>query len=194
MGNRASISSFAAALCVVATTVAAPTARAEEPIRRVGWTLDVGLPDVAQLGVVFRPARPLHVSLTGGTNGFGVGGRAQLTLKVPWDVGPALSVEAGGFVPSDARYLLGEKTNLPVLQSVGWIWGSAHAGLEFGDPKATFFLYGGMTEMRMNVSGVDAFVDQQLENDTLDVEDLRVTARFPSARIGVKFWFRARSE
>lgn len=162
-----------------------------------GATLDIGVPDAVNLGVAYRPIDPIRLSLTGGTNGIGVGGRVGIAVKVPWDVAPVLAVEAGHYLESDANWvvvgLAGEGAALPVFERIGYTYANGHAGLEFGNPKATFYVHGGMSAVFANVKGLQALVDKEAGPGALRIEDGRLTVYAPSARIGFIVYFKGRS-
>ena len=175
----------------------AGTALADEPLRMVGITGDLGVPDVLHLGLAFRPVDPLRLTTSLGTNGIGAGGRFGVSLKVPWDVAPVVDLSIGHFLESDATWLAvelaGEQAALPVLERVGYSYASARAGLEFGNPKATLYLHVGMTGMVTHVRGLQALADKEVGEGTLVVEDAMIRALFPSARVGFIVYFKRKT-
>ena len=169
-------------------------ASADEPLRDLGLTFDVGVPDVVHLGAVYRPLDPLRLTAAVGTNGFGAGGRFGVAVKIPWDVAPVLAVDIGHFLESDATWLAvelaGEGAAIPILERVGYTYASARAGLEFGNPKATLYLHLGMSGMVADVHGLQAWADKEAGEGVLTIDDARITAYYPSARIGFIVYFK----
>jgi len=161
---------------------------------RVGITVDAGVPDLLQAGVVLRPVMPLRFTVTGGTNAIGGGVRAGVAIKAPWDVAPALALEVGHFFPADAQALAGQISGAdiknPVLERVGYSYANAHVGLELGNVRSTFYVHVGMSEVHATVRGVQAWADQEAGVGTVVLTDPTVRVVAPSARVGVIGYFR----
>ncbi len=161
-------------------------------IGRIGITGDVGVPEGAMLGLAVRPFRPVRIGLAAGSNAIGFGARASLTLKVPVWLGPSLTVEGGWYPPADANGLVSriagsESAAGPArgtLESIGYHWGSARAGLEFGDRRGSFVIAVGMTQLHSTVERVDEWTT----DPTDEVGPLRVTVLGPSAQVGGVVW------
>lgn len=185
------------ALLIALTSVATAQEPGRDRIRHVGVTFDAGAPDGVNLGIAWRPVDPVRVSVTAATNGIGAGGRLGVALKVPWDVAPVLTAEAGHFLEADANWVVsalgGEQSSISVLERVGYTFANARAGLEFGNPKATFYVHAGMSGIWTKVRGLQAFVDKEAGEGTLRIEDPSVRAFVPSARFGFIIYFKGRA-
>ncbi len=184
-------------LLLASTQVAAAQEPARKPVRHVGVTFDLGAPDGLNLGIAWRPVDPVRFSVTAATNGIGGGGRVGVALKAPWDVAPVIAVEGGHFLEADANWVVGalggEQDGISVLERVGYTFANAHGGLEFGNPKATFYIHGGMSGIWTKVRGLQAFVDKEADEGTLRIDDANIRAFVPSARFGFIIYFKGRS-
>ncbi len=184
-------------LLLAFTTVATAQQPGRDPIRHVGVTFDVGAPDGLNLGIAWRPVDPVRFSVTGATNGIGGGGRVGVALKAPWDVAPVVTAEGGHFLEADANWVIGafggEVEGISVLERVGYTFANAHGGLEFGNPKSTFYIHAGMSGIWTKVRGLQAFVDKEAGEGALRIEDANIRAFVPSARLGFIIYFRGRS-
>lgn len=170
--------------------------RPRDSIRHVGVTFDLGAPSGLNLGVAWRPVDPMRFTFTGATNGIGGGGRVGVALKAPWDVAPVIAAEAGHFLDADANWIvtaLGEEESISILERIGYTFANAHAGLEFGNPKATFYIHAGMSRVWTRIRGLQAWVDKEVGEQTLHIEDARVRAYLPSARLGFIIYFKRRA-
>ena len=173
-------------------TVAEAGERPRHTFGRVGLTGDVGVPEGAMIGLAVRPVRPLRIGVAGGTNAIGFGVRGAVTVKVPSWLGPSLTVEGGMYPPADANGLVSRIAGSEdasgsargVLESVGYHWGSARAGLEFGDRRASFVVSVGVTRLYSRVERIDEWTT----DPTDEVEPVRVTVTGPSAQIGGVVW------
>jgi len=165
---------------------------AQEPRRPfLGLLLDVGVPEGAEVSLLFRPWYWLrfHGGLMNNAVSTGIQGGVSLIPFYSWFT-PALTVEAGHFFADDAngivrRFSSKPNFNNPLLKHVGYDFGNAHLGLEIGSPRVvSFFLRGGLSYIRGNVSGVEEAIGGRVEAD-----DLKVRGVVPSAKLGLMMYF-----
>jgi hypothetical protein len=166
-----------------------------KPLPLLGVMLDVGLPDGANASLVFRPYSWLRAHGGGGYNMISGGVRAGVTL-VPFGAGPSATIEAGHYFDGNAnglaRRLTGSTSSNAVLERIGYDYGNAHLGLDFGSRRATFYVHGGMSYIRAEIHNFESVVSttasQNGGNDSTEIsiaEDPTVGAWFPSAKLGL---------
>ena len=150
----------------------------------LGLQIDAGVPDGANVAVVWRPWHWLRFHGGGAYNmvGFGVRGGVSLLPLDAW-LTPSLVVEGGHFFEGDLQgfvaTLAGEAPD-GTPRDVRYDYGNLHLGLELGSPDFTFYLRGGY-------SLVDATVvpDTESPADNLRFErDAHVRALTPSGKLG----------
>jgi hypothetical protein len=162
---------------------------ADDGVRRVGIGSDVGVPDGATASLVIRPIRALRLHVGGGTNYVSPGVRAGVTL-VPlasW-FSPTLSFDVGRYFEGDAnplaRMVSGDSSfNAKVLERVGYDYMNAHAGLEFGRKRFTFYIHAGMSHVATEVH--DLSVSDDSGAGVTFTDDPRVRLWTVSARVGM---------
>jgi hypothetical protein len=163
-------------------------------VRHFGLSLDAGVPDGAGLSFVFRPWRWVRASVGAVTNGFAPGIRGGLTF-VPfnWAVAPSLTVEAGRFAQGDANGIAARVTgdsgyHSGYLDQVAYGFGSAHLGLEIGNPNRwSIFLHAGYSHVIGTVSSFGAGLSEST-GATLQATPLHTQITFPSAKLGFVFF------
>lgn len=161
---------------------------AAEPTFGIGT--DVGVPDGATASLVVRPVRALRLHVGGSHNYVSPGVRAGVTL-VPFAswFSPTLSVDAGRYVEGDAnplaRMITGDHSfKASVLERVGYDYVNAHAGLEFGRKRFTFYIHAGMSRVTTEVHELGATADESGAGVTF-VDDPRLRLWTVSARAGL---------
>ncbi len=173
---------------------AAPTAPAKLP--KLGMMADAGLPDGANASLVFRPMRWMRLHGGGGYNMISAGVRAGVTLVVPFAVGPSATLEVGHYFDGNAngvaQKFAGSSFSSAMLERVGYDYGNAHLGLDFGSRRVTFYIHAGMSYVRAQVHNVDSVVASRTESGTGSYttevsvkQDPTVRAWFPSAKLGL---------
>lgn len=149
----------------------------------LGLMLDAGVPDGANLSLVYRPFHWLRFHAGPSYNLVSVGVRGGVSL-IPFDewISPSLVVEGGHFFPAQ---LSGFVEGVLGLSSDGlpewaqYSYANVHLGLEFGSPDFVFYLRGGY-------SFIDAYLTPSSSpGDGVRLEgDAHVTAFAPSAKLG----------
>jgi hypothetical protein len=144
------------------------------------------------LSLVWRPAWPLRLHAGALSYGAGLGARAGLSL-VPFKfpLTPSLTLEAGRHFPADAnrvgRWVSGDPAfSSPLLSRVAYDFANAHLGLEVGSVRRfSVSLRGGLSYLRSQVDGAQAFLDAELEQEpgSLAVSTPRLRAVLPSAKL-----------
>jgi hypothetical protein len=134
-------------------------ARQAERWPLVGAMVDVGVPDGLIGSLVVRPWKWVRAYGGAGTNSVSKGWRGGLAL-IPFGAGPSLSVEYGSYGQGDANGLVrsvagGEWSGSPLLSKLEYSYANAHAGLEFGGKRFTFFVHGGVSRVwaQLHTSG-----------------------------------------
>ncbi len=124
----------------------------EQPVkprhRWVGIQFDLGVPDGAAFGLVFRPYVDwLRLHVSGTYNGLSGGVRGGLTLDpINFPMAPTLTVEGGHSFEGKFPGI----TNMPAF---GYDYVNLHLGLEFGKRDVwRFFFQGGPTWMHVTSS------------------------------------------
>lgn len=150
--------------------------------------LDVGVPDGAQLSLVWRPAHWLRLHAGGGSNGPSLGVRGGLSLVAfdSWFT-PSLVVEGGHFFEGDLQGFMAEvvgESDENIPEKVSYTYGNLHLGLELGTPDFVFFLRGGMSLIEADVTPA------QSTGDGFRFEGkAHVSALSPSAKLGFTLYF-----
>lgn len=150
----------------------------------LGLMLDAGVPDGANLAVVWRPEHWLRFHVGGGHNLNSPGVRAGVSLMLlDGDFTPSLVVEGGHYFAGDLgatmESVLGiDGTNAP--DKLSYSYGNAHLGLEFGGSDFTFYLRGGYSLIEADLRPSS---EGQGENFRFD-EDVHLTVWAPSAKLG----------
>ena len=80
-----------------------------------------------------------------------------------------------------------------MFERIGYTYVNLHAGLEFGHPRATFYIHAGMSGVWAKVYGLQELADAEFGEGSLTVEALRIRAYVPSARVGVVFYFKGKN-
>jgi hypothetical protein len=119
---------------------------------------DLGLPDGANLALVFRPGSWGRIHAAGGTNTASLGFRGGITL-IPiwlWFVAPSLNFEGGFCRIGDMNSVLRAIFQVPswlqnYAQQLGYSYYNAHVGLEFGRGRVTGFLHAGASYLHGTV-------------------------------------------
>jgi hypothetical protein len=167
---------------IVLAALAAPAA-AETP--KLGVMADLGAPDGASLGLVYRPIRPIRIEAAGGHNAVSPCVRGGVSF-VPFAavVTPSLSADYGRCFEGDAnraaRMVTGDASfSSPMLDRVGYDYATARLGFEVGNANGTFFIHGGATRIAATINSAG---DSQMSS--------YVTITTLSARIGFIRYFK----
>jgi hypothetical protein len=194
----------AAALCSWALPARAQVAQslstsaavvAPKTAPRLGLMADAGLPDGANLSLVFRPFSWLRAHGGGGYNMISTGVRAGVTL-VPFGAGPSATIEGGHYFDGNAngvaQRFAGGTFQSALLERVGYDYANAHLGLELGSRRVTFYIHGGMSYIRAQIHNFDSVVASQAAssggNGSTEIsinQDPTVKAWVPSAKLGL---------
>jgi hypothetical protein len=165
----------------------------EERLRALGVTLDAGFPDGVIAGAAYRPFSWLRLQAGAGTNSVSPGIRAGVVL-VPFGSGPSLTLEAGHYFEGDANGIASKVAGSSyesnrVAQHVGYQFLNAHAGLELGQQRFTFFMHGGVSYLHARLHDLNDVLGGQANTvqgaTTLSVNgDAVITALVPSLKLG----------
>lgn len=180
---------------VDASFQAAPPSAPPSGLPKLGLMADAGLPDGANASLVFRPRRWIRLHGGGGTNMISAGLRAGATL-IPFGVGPSATLEVGHYFDGNANGIAqkfaGSSFSSAMLDRVGYDYGNAHLGLDFGVRRVTFYIHAGMSYVRAQVHNLDSVVASRTSSGTGSYttevsvkQDPTVRAWFPSAKLGL---------
>lgn len=170
----------ASSLAVVVLSLVATTARADAPRREsiVGFSFDLGMPDVIGVGVVVRPLHWLRLSAGGSTALFsgGLGGGVSF-VPLRRKLSPSFSVAAGHVFASDVNGVPRAFGINITDQRVGYDYASLHAGVAWAPiRRVSLSLEAGVSFI--NLTAVPDGDKPSFENATLRVWT-------PSGRLGV---------
>jgi hypothetical protein len=163
---------------------------------RFGIALDAGLsgmlPDVGAL-FVYRPLTWMRAAAGVGHNLVRPGVKASVSLVNPLWFPLSLTGELGHFFEGNVNDALkrfaGQDTNLAVLERVSYQFANALLGLELGSRRATFYIRGGVTAMRMNLKNFDQIVKDAVKDDRARSSEPRLSYRGPTAKLGLVVYF-----
>jgi hypothetical protein len=196
LAAAAVISWGTAARAQVAETISTATPPATpKPLPLLGVMVDAGLPDGANASLVFRPYSWLRAHGGGGYNMISGGLRAGVTL-VPFGAGPSATIEVGHYFDGNAnglaRRFTGSTSSNAVLERIGYDYGNAHLGLDFGSRRATFYVHGGMSYIRADIHNFESVVSSTATdnggNGSTEIslaKNPTINAWFPSAKLGL---------
>jgi len=168
---------------------------------RIGAMLDAGVPDGANLSLVYRPFSWLRTELGGGYNMISKSVRGGVTL-LPFGAGPSATLEAGHFFDGNANGLARQLAGAgfqdnAVLQRVGYDYANAHLGLDFGMRRVTFFIHGGMSYIRASIHNLNSEISNGASSGgmgssggtTVSINQDPVIKIFaPSVKLGLVFY------
>ncbi len=181
--------SEAAATSSLAATASPP--RRGEGRRSFGLSLDVGLPDGLNAGLVVLPARWIRLGAALGTNSASLAYRGGVTL-VPAGVGPSFTLEVGhcNMAPTNGlvRSVVGAPQWVsPYVQELGYTFVNAHLGFDVTlARRVVLFLHGGYSYLMGTVRASEPVVIDQNTGTTVTIaEDGRVYAGTLSAKLGL---------
>lgn len=183
-------------LIAVALVMAAGGSAAADGLPRFGLMADVGVPDGGTASIMVRPAWPLRFHAGVSHNVVSYGYRAGVTLSpLPWAVSPTFTVDYGHYFEGDANSVVrmfsgDEEFSSPLLERVGYDYGNAHLGLEFGRERFTFYIHGGVSLIRTQVHGIDEQLGESDDGTTTITltKDPEVDLITVSARLGFIFY------
>jgi hypothetical protein len=166
----------------------------EEGSRVIGFLADAGLPDGLMASLVVRPIPYLRLHAGGGTNTSSPGVRAGIGL-LPLGAGPSFNLEVGHYFSGEANGLVSATVRglgrfSSYVNKVAYTFANAHAGLEFGERRFTFFVHGGLTFLRATLSDVTA-PETQSDTGRTSVafnRDPIVRLLTPSAKLGFIYY------
>ncbi len=156
----------------------------------LGAMVDVGLPDGLIASVAVRPWTWLRLHGGAGSNSVSTGWRGGVAL-LPFGAGPCVAFEYGRYGQGDANGLVrrmtgGDFEGSPLLEKLGYQYANAHAGLELGGKRFTFFVHGGVSRVWAQLGGSSG----TLANTGTDTEvrigaSPRIRAFGSSLKIGI---------
>lgn len=162
--------------------------------RVLGAVMDVGFPDGLMAGIAGRPWSFARAQTAVGTNGISLGVRGGVALRMPTTISPSLAVEAGYYFEGNANAMASKVAGSgyqgsPIASAIGYQFVNLHAGVEFGNSAASFFLQGGISCIHARLHHVgDALGNSHDEVSGATVisfgSDPRVTAWMPSVKFG----------
>jgi hypothetical protein len=162
--------------------------------RRWGLSLDAGLPDGLNAGLVLSPAPWLRLGASLGTNTASLEYRGGFTL-VPLGWGPSFSFEAGhcNLAPTNSvvRTVFSAPAWVsPYVQELGYTYFNAHLGVDLVWGRAIVFLHGGYSYLTGTVRAPNAVIVDAGTNTTARIaEDGSVHAGTLSAKLGMIVMF-----
>jgi hypothetical protein len=156
--------------------------------------LDLGVPDGVMAGIAGRPWSFARAQAAVGTNGISLGVRGGVTLRMPTQFSPSLTLEAGHYFDGNANALASKFAgsnyqDSPVASAIGYQFANMHAGLELGSATTVFFIHGGVSYIHAQLHHVgDALSPGNLGSDgatTVTVNsDPRLSLWTPSVKFG----------
>jgi hypothetical protein len=167
--------------------------------------VDAGIPDGIGASAVFRPMTWLRLA-AGGTHNFSSAGLRASASVVPFyfAFSPSVNVEVGHVFGGDVRplvelaYCRGGTcpggVEFPVderlLREVGYQYGTASLGLEFGSPGGfIIFLRGGLSLLQGTLVGFQQVLQDATGDTTLEARDLNMKLVAPSLKLGLIIYF-----
>jgi hypothetical protein len=161
---------------------------------RLGVALDLGAPEGAALGLLFRPVPAFRLWGGPAWNYVGWGFQGGLAL-VPfqWAIAPTLSLEAGRYFDADVTRFVNEGSGapaevMPLLRRVGFTYAAVLAGIEIGSQRGfAFSLRAGVS--RIGVVARGSSQSTGAGGTDVSVENPRLTAVIPSVKLGVQLFF-----
>jgi hypothetical protein len=173
---------------------ASHTSVPEEGARVIGFLADAGLPDGLMAALVVRPIPYLRLHAGGGTNTSSAGIRGGISV-LPLGAGPSLNLEVGHYFSGEANGLVSATVRglgrfSEYVNRVAYTFANAHAGLEFGDRRFTFYVHGGLTFLRATLSDVTPPETQSDSGRTTVAfnRDPIVRLLTPSAKLGLIYY------
>ena len=162
-----------------APVVSAPDVPIQPNVYRhhFGLQLDLGVPDAAAFGFVYRPVKYVRGEVAGTYNYLSEGVRVGITA-LPFGRILSFTVEGGKYFDGNANKFTSK--NEPVLDAVSYDYANLHAGLDFGRQRATFFIHGGMSYLSTEIKNLN----QQFSGVSFGGNPT-LTAWFPSFKLGL---------
>lgn len=187
----------AAAVAASPTAPETPAAPPPAPARRPsqwGLLLEAGFPQGATLSASFRPVPAVRLFAGPAWNYLGFGLQGGVSL-VPWHfaVTPILTLEAGHYFSEDVSFIAQSSQGVPpdlrsLMKSMGFTYGSVHAGLELGSQNGFAWTIGlGLTYVALDAKGTMTKTDAS--GTTVTFKDPRVRGTLPSLKLGFHYWF-----
>jgi hypothetical protein len=156
----------------------------------LGAMVDAGVPDGLIGSVVVRPWKWVRVYGGAGSNSVSTGWRGGLAL-LPFGAGPCAAVEYGSYGQGDANGLVrsmtgGDFGGSPLLEKVEYQYANAHAGLEFGGRRFTFFVHAGVSRVWAQLHGGGGTLGNTGTDTVVQVgSDPKIKAFGSSLKIGL---------
>jgi hypothetical protein len=174
----------------------APQAEAPGDKLGLGVMLDVGAPDGVGVSAVVRPVRWLRINAGFTTNTLSLGVRGGISL-IPLTafVTPSINLDVGHYFDANYNKLVDRFGGIPLqtsvpINDVGFNYGGASLGLEFGKPDRF------SVSLRVGLSRGSLVIDeaQQLLQDVTGDQDITATPltfRFttPAVKLGFLLYF-----
>jgi hypothetical protein len=162
----------------------------------LGVMLDVGAPDGVGISAVVRPVRWLRINAGVTTNTLSLGVRGGISL-VPLTafITPSINLDVGHYFDANYNKLVKRVGGIPLqtsvpINDVGFNYGGANLGLEFGKPDLF------TVSLRVGLARGSLVIDeaQQLLQDVTGDPDITATPlhfRFttPSVKLGFLLYF-----
>jgi hypothetical protein len=173
-----------------ATIEAALAARQAEHWPVVGAMVDVGVPDGLIGSLAIRPWKWVRAYGGAGSNSVSKGWRGGLAL-IPFGAGPCVSVEYGRYATGDANGLVrsmagGQFSGSQLLDKLEYDYANAHAGLEFGGKRFTFFVHGGVSMVRAQLHSAGGTLPNTGTDTVVQVsQDPKLKAFGSSFKVGL---------
>lgn len=163
--------------------------RADRSRRFLGAMLDAGVPDGANLALVWRPFHwlRLHAGPSYNLNSFGVRGGVSLLPVDSW-ITPSLVLEGGHFFDGDLGATMESVLGVDAEDAperLSYTYSNAHLGLELGSSDFRFFIRGGYSYVSAELTPADPAEGDNFRFD----DDVYVTAWSPSAKLGFVVYF-----
>ncbi len=177
-----------------AQAAAAAASIAKRRSDRWGLVVDLGVPEGAAVGVLFRPLPVVRLWAGPAWNYVGWGVQAGVAA-VPWHfaVTPVLSAEVGHYFDADVSVLASNAKGVPeelkpLLQRMGYSYAAVHVGIELGSQRGlSLFLRAGISYLSLSSSG--SYTTTDASGVTVTFTDPRVHGTIPSVKTGIQYWF-----
>jgi hypothetical protein len=82
-----------------------------------------------------------------------------------------------------------QRTDSPLLRDFSYDYANAHLGLELGSTRVAFFIRGGLSYVKSTLHNVQLALQQATGDASLRANDVGITYRGPSAKLGFIVYF-----
>jgi hypothetical protein len=179
-----------------------PSVSAEAPpddspaLRRLGVSLDAGVPDGIGISAVVRPVGwlRLHGGVTSNTLSFGLRAGASW-VPLAATVSPSLNVDVGHYFDADYNKLVDRLGSNPLqtdvaIEDVGYNYASASVGVEVGSPnRFAAFLRVGLSYSTVQVDDAEGLLQDVADDPDITSTPLSLRFTSPAVKLGFLLYF-----